>query len=186
MDFSWVKQLAEQSNMTAELKFQKERADKTQQRQLALATTPFVEKLHRVLETCAEEFNKYIQYQHLRCYAGKLQKRAQGVANANDAQLTYQEESASFQLTRGDWIYGVRGTDGVVEFLELPTTAGSTFSIRLEETGVTPSRKLIASLEKETEQIVWLRDGQIMDGQAIVALCRDYFREFIERSNEQF
>jgi hypothetical protein len=180
VDFSWVKELAEQANDREAARQERDRRDKEEQRQLAVATAPFVEKLHLLIATCAEEFNKYTRYQNLRISATRILKRNKGVINAEDPELMYNEESTSFCFTRKDWTYGIRGSKGLVEFLELPSTG---VGLNLDDVGATPSRKLEASLDNASQQIIWKYQGQVMDGQSIVALCKEYVKEFIERTN---
>ncbi|SRR5579875_308196 len=183
MDFSWVKDLAEQSNQKELARRERLRRQSERDKQVALATAPFVEKLHLVVSACAEEFNKFIQFPELRVTAGRVQKRLQRTVNENDPELAYPEEATSFGFSRCDWTYGIRGCRGEVEFIEVPTSGGA-LSVRLDEVGATPSRKFVAHLDEDGQQIVWKQDGQVMDGQAIMTICRDYFREFIERTNK--
>jgi hypothetical protein len=184
LDLSWVKALAEQSNRQQEERAAEERRQKEEDRQIALATIPFIEKLHLLLTTCAEEFNKYVQYSNLRVVTTRVQKRTRRTVNAEDSELTYSEEMCSFTFSRADWTYGVRGCKGVVEFLELPTSSGAGgLGFRFDEAGATPSHKLVAIVDKPTQQILWMHNERIMDGEAIISLCKEYFKSFIERTN---
>ncbi len=184
MDLSWVRALAEQSNVKQEERAAEQVRQKEEERQVALSTAPFVEKLHLLIATCAEEFNKYIQYQGLRVATTRVQKRVKRTCNAENPALTYDEEISSFTFARGDWTFGVRGVNGAVEFLELPSKmGGGGLEFRFEEAGTTPSHKLVAVLDKPTQQILWMYNERIMDGEAIISLCREYFMVFIQRTN---
>lgn len=184
MDFSWVKELAEQSNVLEEGRRAKDRAEKEDQRTVALATAPFVEKLYHLFNTCGDEFNKFVNYNQLRVTTTRVQKKVKGTINPEDPELSYPEEVAYFIFSRGDWTYGVRGGRGAVEFIEFPNAGGGpNLSLRLDETAVAPSRKLIATIDSATGQIVWSSEEGPVDGPAIVSICRDYFRDFIEKTN---
>lgn len=181
MDFSWVKELADRSNQLEGERLARERAEKEEQRQLQLATGPFVEKLHLLIATCGEEFNKFVHYQQLRVVTNRIQKRIKGTINPEDPELSYADEVTSFTFTRGDWTFGVRGARGAVEFVEFP--GGGSFN--LDETAVAPSRKMSAVLDSDSGVISWCLDGDTLDGQMIVSICKDYFREFIEKTNPE-
>lgn len=182
MDFTWVKELADQANKQEHERREKERRDAQMAKQMALATAPFVEKLHQVMSTCSEEFNKHIQYQELKVLATRVQKAVKRTLHPEDPELTYAEESTSFTFSRKDWTYGIRGCKGEVEFIEVPNSGG--LGVRLDDVGATPSRKLVAQVDEASQKIVWKQDGQVMDGQAIVSICKDYFREFIDKTNQ--
>lgn len=184
MDLSWVRALAEQSNIKEEERAAEEIRQQEEERQVALSTAPFVEKLHLLIATCADEFNKYIQYQGLRVTTTRVQKRNKRTVNAENPALTYDEEIASFTFGRGDWTFGVRGVKGEVEFLELPSKlGGGGLDFRFDEAGASPSHKLVAKLDKPTQQILWMHNERIMDGESIISLCREYFMTFIQRTN---
>lgn len=184
VDLSWVRALAEQSNVKEEERAAEQVRQKEEERQVAISTTPFVEKLHLLIATCAEEFNKYIQYHSLRVITTRVQKRSKRTVNPENAALTYDEEIASFTFGRGEWTFGVRGVNGLVEFIELPSKLGAGgLDFRFEDAGATPSHKLTAVLDKPTQQILWMYDERIMDGEAIISLCREYFMTFIQTTN---
>ena len=54
MDFSWVRQLAEESNQHELNKQELERRKKEDELMTALATVPFVDKLFMLLQACCE------------------------------------------------------------------------------------------------------------------------------------
>jgi hypothetical protein len=180
VDFSWVKDLADEANKVESERRQKQRRDTECEKQVAMATAPFVEKLHLVISTCAEEFNKYIDNQRGKVLATRVQKRVKRTVNEKDAELSYPEEATYFSFTRKDWTFGIRGCAGHVEFIELPTS--EPLSVRIDEVGSSAARTLDAYLDESTQQIGWKEDGHVMDGQAIMSLCREYFKEFIERT----
>lgn len=183
MDFSWVKQLADNSNRVEQERREKKRRDTEQERQLALATSPFIDKLYLVLSTCVEEFNKHMNFSPGKVAVTRVQKRVKRTVNESDPELSYSEESTFFAFSRKDWTYGIRGCAGHVEFIEMPTTGGP-LTVRLDEIGATPSRKLVGYLDEEAQQIGWKQDDRVVDGQGIMSICKDYFREFIERTDQ--
>ena len=184
MDFSWVKDLAEQANVQESERRRIQRLERLKERQLSLATGPFVEKLYLLINACAEEFNKYIAFNHLKVTTTRVVKRTKGTLYPDDPELTYPEETAYFTFSRKDWTYGMRGSDGSIEFIEISITDGkSGLGARFDEVGATPSRKLVASIDDANDQVVWQLDGQNLGGQQIVNICTLYFREFIEKSN---
>lgn len=184
MDFSWVKELAEKDNFKEVEKYRKERRDKEEKRNLALSTVPLVEKICLILTTCAEEFNKYAEYPHLKITTTRLQRRIRSVINEDDPELKYEEETASFTFGRNHWVFGIRGANGVIEFLELPgATDSSQLNFKLDDAAVAASRKIVAKHDGSGTQIVWEDEGQSLNGEALLSLCKDYFREFIEKTN---
>jgi hypothetical protein len=182
MDFSWVKDLADEANRVEKDRRDKQRRECERDKQLALATAPFVEKLHLVVSTCAEEFNKYVNYSRGKVLASRIQKRIRRTVNENDQELSYPEEATFFTFNRKDWTFGVRGCAGLVEFIEIPTT-GESMSARLDELGATPSRKLEAYLDEATQRVGWKESGKVVDGQEIMTICKNYFKDFIEKTN---
>ena len=94
------------------------------------------------------------------------------------------KESGSFSFSRGNWTYAIRGSNGVVEFIEI-ASAGNTsaFGYKLDEININPSRRFIAHLDKRSNQVVWTCDDQVLDGSSIVLMCKDFFKEFIERTS---
>lgn len=183
MDFSWVKELADAANQGEEAKKIRARREKEDRKVLAYATGPFVEKLYLVILTASDEFNKYVNYSHLKVEVTRVQKRIKSTAYADEPELAYPEESSYFTFSRNQWTYGIRGINGLVEFVEFPTAGGS-LGFRLDEVNVNPSRKLTAELDPSKQQIIWRYRDDILDGRGIGNLCKEYFREFIERSNE--
>jgi len=184
VDLSWVKDLANQAN-EQEIKRQKdEHQRKADEKQVALATAPFIEKLHVLIQKCAEEFNKYVIYPHLKIVVSRLQKRAVGTLNAGDPELSCPEEKASFMFSRQDWLYAIRGSKGIVEFLELPCPADGASSLNLEQIGVSSSRQLVAAVDTKSQQVIWQYQGRIVGGEDIVNLAQEYLREFIERTKQ--
>ncbi len=184
MDFSWVKNLADESNQKEVDKRNAERQQKAEHRQEAVATTPLVEKLFLLISACTEEFNKHVNYQHLRVTINRVQKRTHGTANAEDPELAYADEASYFTFTRNGWTYAIRGHNGVVEFLELPTgTGGSSLNYNIYEAAIAPNRKMVASFDGGSKQVVWKENGQIIDGQRIISICQEYFVDFIQKTN---
>lgn len=182
MDLSWVKELADQSNELEMTRQEMQRKQKLQEKQISLATSPFVEKLHVLLSAFTEEFNKHTHYGDLKIVASSLIKRTQGVANRNDQELTYPEEFSGFSIRRKDWIFGVKGLKGSVEFVEIPAIGPQ---VNLEDAGGTLWKKFVAEVDANSSQIVWKRNDEVVDGQKIVATCQEYFKEFIERTNSE-
>ncbi len=184
MDLDWLKELAEQSN-DAELKrLEQQRIEKLHKRQLALSTTPHMEKIYLVISRFCEEFNRHIHYQPLKIAVSGLHKKVKGTANAHDEELAYAEESCHFSFTRGEWTFGVRGLNGEIEFVET-ANAASGMRVSLDEAGSTPTRKLVAYLDNGTKRVVWKRDGLELNNESTIALLREFFVDFIERTNSQ-
>ncbi len=182
MDFSWVKELADQANLVEQQRKEHQHHQMEVEKQLSLATAPFIDKLHMVISACAEEFNKYIQSDGGKVTATRIQKRVKRWALEKDPDLTYAEESTFFTFSRKDWVFGIRGCGGIVEFIELATT-GEPMSVRMDEVCTSPVRKLEAYLDPGTQQVGWQENGQVVDGAAIMTVCREFFRQFIERTN---
>lgn len=184
MDFSWVKNLADESNQKEVERQNADRRQKAEHRQEAVATTPLVEKLYLLISACSDEFNKYVQYQHLRVVLTRVSKRNHGTANADDPELAYAEEASYFTFARNGWTYAIRGHNGVVEFLELPSGTGSTtLNYKIDEAAIAPIRKLVASFDGGSQQVVWKDNGQIIDGPRIISICQEYFVDFIQKTN---
>ena len=181
MDFSWVKQLAEQSNQAELARQEKDRNDRETKRQTALATVPFVEKIYVLVQTCTEEFNKHCMFPHLRVTTSKLQKRSK----TPDTVGAEPDEVAYFTFARTSYMYGIRGMNGVVEFVELPITdVSSALGIKLDELGMQASKTMVASLDAQTGKVGWSHNSRVLDGPAIISLCQQYFSEFIAKTNE--
>ena len=181
MDFSWVRQLADQSNqqeLARQERIRKEREDK---KTVALATNPFVEKLHLVVNGASEEYNKHCMFGELRITTSKLYKHSK----TGEAPTAEPDEVSYFTFFRKGYMYGIRGVNGVVEFIEVPVgDISSAMSIRLHEMGVTPSRQLLAELDGDSKKIRWSMGGIPMDGPAIISLCQKFFIELIQQTNE--
>ncbi len=183
MDFSWVKQLADQANQAELARQERDRRDREDKRLVALATVPFVEKLYLLINTCTDEFNKHCMFPNLRVMTSRLYKRQK----TSDLPESEPEEVAYFTFSRRGYMYGIRGVNGVVDFVEFPVTDGSgSLTLRLDELGVEPSRKFIAEMEREGRKVTWKMDGCVLDGPMIISVCQHYFSEFIGRTNEQF
>lgn len=179
MDFSWVKQLAEQANDAERNRQEQMRREKEDKKTLAMATIPFVEKLHLVINGATEEFNKHCMFPHLRVQASKMYKhsRTREEATADPDEVAY------FTFYRQGYMYGIRGMNGLVEFVQVPVGEGITLNVKLHEMGVTATKSLVAQLEFETRKIRWLMEGQVLDGPAIVSQCQKFFVDLIEQTN---
>jgi hypothetical protein len=183
VDFSWIKDLAESANKNELDKAAQFRQDKASKREEALAAAPLVERICMLMTACCDEFNKHVAYQHLRIVCSRVKRRKTGIANSDDPELTYAEENTYFTFSRGSWTCGFRGVNGAVEFVELPGVSdGGSMDFKFDEASVAPSRRLVARQDPTSKQIVWLEDDRQLDGQAIVALCKDCFRSFIEKT----
>jgi len=184
VDFSWVRQLAEQSNQHEIDKQDKERRRIEDERLKAFATVPFVDKMYMLFQACCEEFNKHSMFPELRITVSKITKKSRGVETPNPEEIAY------FTFTRQSWMYGVRGINGVVEFVELPVTEGaSSLNMKLDELGLDSSIKLVASIEGDPmdmrkKQVIWTLRDEIMDGPKLITVCQNYFTEFVKRTNE--
>ncbi len=184
MDFSWVKNLADESNQKEVDRLSSERRQKAEHRQEAVSTTPLVEKVYLLISACSDEYNKYVNYQHLRVTLSRVQKRNHGTANADDPELSYADEVAYFTFTRNGWTFAIRGYNGVVEFLELPSgTGGAMLNYKIYEAAIAPNRKLVAAFDSGSQQVVWKDNGQIIDGPRIISICQEYFVYFIQNTN---
>jgi hypothetical protein len=181
-EFSWIKDLADDANVRQEGRRESDRQEKIQQKQVALATGGFVDRLHQFFNTCSMEFNKHIKYDHLKMRCSRVIKRTKGTANAEIPELSYPEESFSFTFARRDWTFGVRGLSGVVEFIEMPTS-DSSLSVNIDEVGIPASRKLQAEWDQANEKVVWKYEGSRVNADQLLAICREYIKEFIERTN---
>lgn len=180
MDFSWVKQLAETTNHLETSRLERDRREKEDRKTVALATCPFVEKLHLVINGATEEFNKHCIYPQLRVQTSKLYRHSR-TAEESTAEP---DEVAYFTFYRKGYMYGVRGMNGTVEFVQVPVGESlSSFSIKLHELGVTPSKSMVAEIDPDTRKIRWRMDGQPLDGPAIVSMCQRFFIDFIEQTN---
>ena len=184
VDFSWVRQLAEQSNQHELDKQAKERQRQEEERLKAMATLPFVDKLFMLFQACCEEFNKHTMFAELRVTVSRITKKSKGP----DSQIP--DEIAYFTFTRKSWMYGVRGINGTIEFVELPVTEGAgSLNMKLDEIGVDSNTKLLAKVEGDPQdvkkkQVVWTLNDEIMDGPKLIGLCQNYFSEFIRKTND--
>lgn len=189
MELGWIKELADDSNQREIEKQEKERRLQEEERMRAMQTIPFVEKLYKLIQTWCEEFNKHMMFGDLRINLSRLTKRSR--APYNEATPTGAiEEVAYFSFNRKQWMFGVRGTNGVVEFIEMPTTdGGSSFSMRLDELGLDSVYRLETRvdgdpMDMQKKNIVWtLKDG-VMDGPKLGSLCQHFFSDFIKRTND--
>ncbi len=180
MDFSWVKQLAEQTNLQETQRLERERKGKEDRKAIALATCPFVEKLHLVISGAADEFNQHCIYPQLRVQTSKLYKHSK----TGEQSTAEPDEVAYFTFFRCGYMYGIRGMNGTVEFVQVPVGEGlGTISIKLHEMGVSPTRTLLAEIDAESRKIRWKADGVTLDGPAIVSMCQRFFIDFIEQTN---
>ena len=180
MDFSWVKQLADASNQTELSRQDRERREKEEARTLALATCPFVEKLFLVISGATEEFNKHCMFPHLRVQGSKLYKHSK----TGDDPTAEPDEVAYFTFNRLGYMYGIRGMNGEVEFVQVPV-GDVTYNVKLHELPISANKRLKAEIEPETKKIRWLLEGYAMDGPAIVSLCQKFFIDLIEQTNAE-
>ena len=182
MDFSWVRQLAENSNQQELARQDKERRDKANKQTLGKATVPFVEKLFVVINGACEEFNKHCMFPELRITVSKLYKHSKTPPEPT----AEPDEVAYFTFARMGYLFGIRGMNGTVEFLQLPV--GDTLNmatVKLHEMPIAANKSLIAELEPETQKIRWLQNGNPVDGAAIVSLCQQFFIDLIEQTNSE-
>ncbi len=182
MDFSWVKQLADDVNKQELAKQDKKRRDQEAKRVLAAATNPFVEKLYVVINGASEEFNKHCMFSNLRVGVSKLYKHSKTPADPT----AEPDEVAYFTFDRLGYLFGIRGMNGLVEFIELPV--GDTLNvatIKLHEMPISANQRLVAELEPESQKIYWLLDGQPVDGAVIVSLCQKFFINLIEQTSSE-
>lgn len=187
MDFSWVKQLADQANQIEVEKQNAHRKKLEDDRLNALATVPFVEKLFMLLQAFAEEFNKHSMFPNLRVTVTRLIKKTKG--SYSDLNIP-SEEIAYFTFTRRNWMYGIRGINGIIEFVEFPVTEGAaSLTMKLDELGVESTYTLIAKVQGDPQdvskkQVVWTYNEDVMDGPKLISLCQHYFSEFVTRTND--
>ena len=181
-EFSWLKDMAEDANVRQEQRREVDRKEKENQKKIAYATGGFVDQLHQFFSGCAIEFNRHVKYESLKMRCSRVVKRTKGTANPEIPDLSYPEESSSFTFSRRDWTFGIRGLTGLVEFLEMPT-GDSSLSTNIDEVGMAPSRKLEGEYDEASDKVVWTHNGTRVNKDQIVALCREYLKEFIERTN---
>jgi hypothetical protein len=189
VDFSWVKQLADQSNQHELEKQEQERRKLENERLVALATVPFVEKLFKLLQACCEEFNKYCMYPELRVMMSRgVNKRARG---AYDNASSILDENAYFSFARRNSMYGIRGTNGIIEFVDdiQVSDAASSINLRLNEMSAGVIYKLVAKVEGDPmdmskKNVVWTLNDETMDGPMLITLCQHYFSGFIKRTDD--
>ena len=185
MELSWIKQLADDSNQSEAEKQENERRKKEEERLMALATVPFVEKLFKLVQSWCDEFNKYSIYPDLRITVSRLTKKSRGPEST--AAL---EEIAYFTFTRKSWMFGVRGINGIIDFVELPVTEGAaSLSMKLDELGMDSVYKLSAKVEPDRndgqkKQVLWTLKDEVMDGPRLGSLCQHFFTEFVKRTND--
>jgi hypothetical protein len=187
VDFSWVKQLADQANQIEIDKQEGQRKKQEEERLGALATVPFIDKLYMLFQACSEEFNKHSMFPNLRVAVSRLNKKTKG--SYSDLSIP-SEEIAYFTFTRRNWMYGIRGINGIVDFCEFPVTEGaSSLTMKLDELGLEASYQLIAKVQGDPQDVskktvVWTYNDEIMDGPKLISLCQHYFSEFITRTND--
>lgn len=178
MDFSWVKQLADQANQIEMARQEKDRREKEDKKIAAVATNPFVEKLHLVIMGATEEYNKHCMFPHLRVSTGKLYKHSK----TGESPTAEPDEVAYFGFVRNGYLYGIRGVNGVIDFIQMPVGDNSALSLKLHELGVTALRTLRAEVDAESRKVRWTMDGAAMDGPAIISLCQKFFIDLIEKT----
>lgn len=187
VDFSWVKQLADQANQIEIDKQEGIRKKQEEDRLGALATVPFVDKLYMLFQACSEEFNKHSMFPNLRVAVSRLIKKTKG--SYSDLSVP-SEEIAYFTFTRRNWMYGIRGINGSVEFCEFPVTEGAAnLTMKLDELGLEASYQLLAKVQADPQDaskkaVVWTYNDETMDGPKLISLCQHYFSEFITRTND--
>jgi hypothetical protein len=179
LDFSWVKQLADQSNKLEMARQEKDRRDREDKKTMAMATVPFVEKLHVVISGATEEFNKHCMYPHLRVVIGKPYKHSKTGEDAT----AEPDEVAYFGFIRCGYMYGIRGVNGVVEFIQMPVGDTSALNLKMHELGVSATERLEAEVDRESKKIRWNLNGNPVDGPTIIALCQRFFVDLIEKTN---
>jgi hypothetical protein len=175
-----VKQLAEQANQTEIARQERERREREDKKTVALATCPFVEKLHLVIAGATEQFNKHCMFPQLRVTASKLYKHSK----TGEEPTAKPDEVAYFTFSRLGHMYGIRGINGVVEFVTIPV-GDTTYNIKLHEMSVPAVKEMHAELEPDTRKIRWVTKGSPLDGPAIVSMCQKFFIELIERTNSE-
>ncbi len=190
MDFSWVKQLAEQSNQNEISKQEKEWKRIEDERMTALATIPFVEKLFMLMNACAEEFNKHSQFSQLNVTISRSVSKKTN-APYDPSYLGQPDEKAYFSFARKNSMFGIRGINGVVEFVDeiQVSDMASALSMRLDEMSVGSAYKLVAKVEGDPmdirkKQVVWTYKDAGLDGPALMSLCQHYFSDFIKRTDD--
>lgn len=187
MDFSWVRELAEQSIQIEMDRQEKERQLLEERRAVAAATIPFVEKLYMLLNTCTEEFNKHMHYPTLRVTMSRFQKKTKGAPYGTNDTNFVNEEIGYFTFTRRDWMFGVCAINGDVDFVEYPVTEGAAaLNMKLDELGIDGRYKLKAVLDQETKQVMWTMHEQLLDGPKLILLCQEFFSEFVNRTNDHW
>ncbi len=190
MDFSWVKQLAEQSNQHELNKQEKERRRIEDEHLTAMATIPFVEKLFLLVNACCDEFNKHAMFQDLRVTISRgVTKKSRA---PYDLSLGHQpEEKAFFSFARRNSMFGIRGVNGVVEFVDKVQVSDmqSALSMRLDEMSVGAAYKLQAIVEGDPmdvrkRSVIWTYKESNLDGPALMSLCQHYFSDFIKSTDD--
>lgn len=183
MDFSWVKQLADQANQLELERQDEERKRIAREKRLAAATTPFNEKLYMLLNMCCDEFNKHCMFANLRVTITRFQQKTR--MPPGDPQLVVPEEISYFTFTRKTWLYGVRGINGIVEFVQFPVSEGAGgLNLKLDELGIDARYTLTAKEDEDSKEVIWTLNEELMDGPKLVSLCQAFFSEFIHATNE--
>lgn len=184
MDFSWVRQLAEESNQHQQEKNEAARRKREEERMVAIATVPFVEKLFKLIQVCCEEYNKYCVYPDLRVIVCRsITRKAMGVSDL--------EDSAFFSFARRSAMYGIRGASGVIEFVDdvQVSDVNNALNLRLDEMTVAVVYKLVAKvdvdlLDTSKKSVIWTLNDEVMDGPKLITLCQHYFTRCIKRTDD--
>jgi hypothetical protein len=190
VDFNWVKQLADQANQNEFDRQEQEKKSREELWQVAITTAPFIEKLHTVIKTFTDEFNKHCMFDRLRAVVSSVQSRTKIAGNNNSPLANIDtsvdpDEVAYFSFARKSWLFGIRGINGVIEFVEFPITEGSGgYNIKMDELGVSPSKRLAAYLNKADNKVEWYLDEKKLAGPEIIDICKQYFSDFISRTHE--
>ena len=189
MDFSWVRQLADESN-SRELEKQEHERDRMENECLqSLATVPLVEKLFKLIQICSDEFNRHCMFPELRVLISRtITKKSKGSLDSVHAAM---EEYAFFSFARRNSMYGIRGLNGVIEFVDdiQVSDVASSLNLRLDEMTVQVVYKLIARAEadpsdKTSKHVVWTLNDETLDGPMIITLCQQYFSRFIKGTDD--
>jgi hypothetical protein len=182
VDFSWVKQLAEDTNQQELARQEQIKRQKEERKVVAQATIPFVEKLHLVINGASEEFNKHCQFPNMKINITRMYKHSKTGAES-DAEP---DEVAYFTFQRLSQMYGICGINGTVEFVSTPVGEMIGANIKLHEHALPAVKRLVAEVDPESRKTRWLLDGVAMDGAGIVSLCQKFFINLIEVTNAEY
>lgn len=181
VDFSWVKQLADQTNQQEIDRQEQKKRELEDQVTIAKATCPFVEKLHVVISGAAEEFNKHCMFPKLKVDASRLYKHSKTSSEPGSEP----DEVAYFTFNRLGYMFGIRGVNGLVEFIQIPMGEFIGKTVKLHELQTSSTKRLVGEIDPESKRIRWMLDQNPMDGPAIVSLCQKFFIELIETTNAE-